>query len=178
MKKILFYHFIILLCFCIGCSSSKTSTADTLATQNLLSGGEFTFMAQRANPTNMDVIQVLNSWPYANSARILNLDQGYTIVISDTEVIVDLPYFGRMFIPQMDPTKNGFKFTSKNFTVDKSKTNEKRSIWVIDVKDQQNIQQIFLNISRTGRTLVSINSRDRQAISYDGYITANKTTAK
>ena len=40
-------------------------------------------MAKRANPTNFDVINVMNSLPNNNSARMLDLDYGYSVVIKE-----------------------------------------------------------------------------------------------
>ena len=37
-------------------------------------------MAKR-NPTNFDVINIMNSMPNGNSARMLDLDYGYTVVL-------------------------------------------------------------------------------------------------
>ena len=56
--------------------SSKNTVANANIT-NLLKENEFTFMAQRANPTNSDVVNVINSLPNSASSQILNLDTFY-----------------------------------------------------------------------------------------------------
>ena len=160
----------------ISCSSTQ-NFQDNAKITALTDGGNFTFMAQRANPMNMDVINILNSFPASNYTRVLELDPGSTINVSAEKITVDLPYFGRMFIASMDPTKNGFDFTSKSFTIDKSKSTAKKQVWIINLNDVQNVQQIFLEILPSGKTTASFNSRDRQAISYDGYITDSETTS-
>lgn len=52
------------------------------------------FYAQKANPTNYDVINVMNSMPNSTSTRMLDLNGGnYTIEVSKNKVDVVLPYF-------------------------------------------------------------------------------------
>ena len=155
----------------ISCASSQ-SYGDPQKTQELLASGQFSFNARRASPTNMDVINVMNSMPYNNSARMLNLDAGYTVDFTKEKITANLPYFGRMFTASMDPTKNGFNFSSTDFTIDTSKSNSEKTVWTVTLKDQQNIRQMFLEIYKNGKAYLSVNANDRQAISYDGYISA------
>lgn len=172
MKKSFFYIVAILFIFS-SCSSSK-AYIDPQKTQELLSSGNFSFQAEKANPTNMDVINVMNSMPYNNSARILTLDPGYSVDFKTDEIVSQLPYFGRMFVANMDPQKNGYNFTSKSFTIDKSKSSDKKTVWIVNFNDLPQVRQIFLEIYKNGRAYLSINSNDRQAISYDGYISEKK----
>lgn len=158
----------------ISCASTP-SAADPQKTQELVASGQFSFNARRAIPTNMDVINVMNSMPYNTSARMLNLDSGYTVDFSKEKITANLPYFGRMFIASMDPRTNGFNFSSTNFTVDTSKSNAQKTVWAITFKDQQNINQMFLEVYKNGKAYLSVNANDRQAISYDGYISATDT---
>lgn len=160
-----------------SCGSSKNA-ADYLKVQSLLSSGDFSFMAERANPTNMDVINVMNSFPNMGSSRMLTLDPGYSVDFTSTKVTANLPYFGRMFTANMDPTKNGYNFKSEKFSVDHSKSTSKKTVLVYNVQDLQNVQQIFLEIYPNGRAFLSINSNDRQAISYDGFITDLQASGK
>ena len=155
--------------FTISCSSGR-AYLDPLKTEQLLSSGNFSFNAERANPTNADFINVMNSFPGAGSSRMLTLDPGYTVDFSKEEINAQLPYFGRMFIANMDTRKNGYDFKSKDFTIDKSRSTDKKTVFAVNVNDQTNIRQIFLEVFKNGRAYLSINSNDRQAISYDGYI--------
>ena len=140
---------------------------------SLLDGNEFTFVAERANPTNYDVVNVMNSLPGGGSARMLNLDSGYTIEIRKDELEVTLPYFGRMYTPSMDPSKNSYRFTTKEFTLDKKEGKKGSSIYKIVADDEQKIRTIVLEVFKNGKAYVSIDSNDRQPISYNGYITEN-----
>jgi hypothetical protein len=65
----------------------------------LLTLRNFTFHAERANPTNYDVINVMNSMPNSTSTRILNLSGGYYSVDLKNKLEAALPYFGRVFNP-------------------------------------------------------------------------------
>lgn len=130
-------------------------------------------MAERAVPTNMDVINVMNSLPNSSSARILNLDYGYTLVIKKEEIVATLPYYGRMFTPSFDMNKNSYRFTSKDFTINKTAGKKGSSIYIISLSDQPNIRKMILEVYGNGKSYLSINSNDRQPISYDGYIMEN-----
>lgn len=162
------------LCFFLLMSACATSNKIPSAKVNsLLEGGEFTFMAERANPTNFDVINVMNSLPNSSSARILNLDYGYTLVLKKDEIIATLPYYGRLFTPSFDNEKNSYRFTSKDFTINKSAGKKGSSLYIITLKDQPNIQKMNLEIFGSGKSYLSMSSNDRQPISYDGYIMEN-----
>ncbi|MDR2206366.1 MAG: DUF4251 domain-containing protein [Flavobacteriaceae bacterium] len=175
MKNIFKYILVFLVAFSFqNCSSSSKVYATPEKLQTLLNSENFTFVAEKANPTGMDVIKVMNSISPAGSSQVLDLSPGYFVKFSNGEMNVDLPYFGRMYVTNFDPNKNGFDFTSKKFTIDKSKSTQKKTLWVINVNDNQSIGQIYLEITKTGKAYISISSTDRQAISYDGYITENE----
>ena len=99
--------------------NSCTSTANLPSAKvtELLRNGEFTFMAEQAQPSNSDVVNVMNSLPRSSASRMLDLDYGYTIVLKKSELRVELPYFGRMYNPSYDTSNNSYRFTSKDFTV-------------------------------------------------------------
>ncbi len=157
-----------------SCSSRIYVDEGTL--QKLIASDEFTFMAERANPTNYDVVNVMNnSLPGATSSRILNLDYGYTVVVNPKKVEVQLPYFGRMFSPSYDTSKNSYRFTSEDFRIEKNEGKNGSTDYVIYPKDQQHIQRIIIQIQKNGKAYVSLDSNDRQPISYDGYLMKNET---
>lgn len=139
----------------------------------LLNSGEFTFMAQRANPTNYDVINVMNSLPGSSSARMLDLDYGYTVQLKKSEIEVTLPYFGRMYTPSYDTSKNSYRFTSKDFTVSERPGKKSSVVYSIVTHDQPNVRRIVMEVFSNGKSFVTIDSNDRQIISYDGYIMKN-----
>lgn len=173
MKNTVLMSVMFLLTFLFSCTSQ--TYVDEKSLDQFISSNELTFMAKRANPTNFDVINVMNSIPNNNSARMLNLDYGYSVVLKDKELTVNLPYFGRLFNPSYDTSKNSYNFTSKDFTISKVQNKKGNWVYTISPKDQNNIKVIYLEIFKNGAAFVSIDSSDRQAISYDGYIMKNET---
>lgn len=173
MKNTVLMSVIFLLTFLFSCTSQ--TYVDEKSLDQFINSNELTFMAKRANPTNFDVINVMNSMPNNNSARMLNLDYGYSVVLKDKELTVNLPYFGRLFNPSYDTSKNSYSFTSKDFTISKVQNKKGNWVYTLSPKDQNNIKVIYLEIFKNGAAFVSIDSSDRQAISYDGYIMKNET---
>lgn len=169
MKKYISLLFVFgFLFFFQSCSSQ--SSVDSKTVDAWINSQEFTFYAQRANPTNYDVINMINSMPNATSSRMLNLEGGnYTIDLKNNNLDVVLPYFGRSF--KADYTgDSSYRFTSKDFTIDKSQN--KKGNWIVRIKpnDINNVREIIIEVFKNGKALVSMNSNDRQPISYDGYI--------
>lgn len=159
-----------------SCSSQNNISSEKV--NMLLKTSEFTFMAERANPISNDVINVLNAFPNSSSSQILNLDYGYTLEIKRSEIKVDLPYFGRMYTPSFDNEKNSYHFTSKDFTIAEQNGKKGSSVYTINLKDQQNVKNIMLEVYKNGKAYLSIQANDRQSISYDGYIMANILSKK
>lgn len=164
------------LSLAISCSTANKVIPANIT--SMLNSHEFTFVAEHANPTNLDVINVMNSIPGGSSSRMLNLDSGYTVEIRKDKLDVTLPYFGRMYTSNMDHSKNSYRFTSKDFTVNKKQGKKRSSVFTIVTNDQQNIRTITMEVFVNGKAYVSIDSNDRQPISYDGYITENELTRK
>lgn len=161
------------LFFFQSCASQGSS--DPQIVNTLVDSQEFTFHAQRANPTNYDVINVMSSMPNAPMTRMLNLDGSYTIEVSKNNLDVVLPYFGRLFNPTYGNTSNNsYRFTSKDFTVNKSQN--RKGTWVLRIKpnDVKTVDEVIIEIFKNGKAFVSMKSNDRQPISYDGYISKNE----
>lgn len=156
-------------------SCSSQNKVDSQAVASLVNAEEFTFHAERANPMNYDVINILNAIPNATSARMLNLDGNYTIELKNNELDVMLPYFGRSFNADYSGD-NSYRFTSKDFIVNKSL--DKKGNWIVKIKpnDVRNVNEIIIEISKNGKALTSMRSNDRQPISYDGYISKNESS--
>ena len=159
-----------------SCSTQNSIPSEKVS--SLLQNGEFTFMAEHANPTNFDVINVMNSLPNSTSSRILNLDYGYTLEIKKDEIKVVLPYFGRLFSAGIDPNKNSFRFDSKDFVINQTTGKKGSSIYTILPKDQNNIRKMVLEVFGNGKSYLSIDANDRNPISYDGYIKENEAPKK
>lgn len=140
----------------------------------LIKSEEFSFMAERAHPTDYDVIKVMNSFPNTSASRMLNLSAGYSIKFKEKSMEVNLPYFGRVHNPTMDTEKQGFHFTSKDYTF--TTTQGKKGSYIITAKpsDIRNVSAVIFEIYKNGKAYVSISAIDRNPISYDGYIETNK----
>lgn len=176
MKKLSLYLSALLLTVMVSCG--PTSGLPKAQVNALLSSGEFTFMAERANPTNYDVVNVMNSFPNSSSSRMLTLDYGYTVQIKKSEVKVELPYFGRSFTPSYDTTKSSYRFTSKDFNISQREGKKGSVVYTILPNDQPNVQKITVEVYPQGKAYVAVSSNDRQGISYDGYIMANEQAKK
>ncbi|MBB4807968.1 hypothetical protein HNP38_003308 [Chryseobacterium defluvii] len=173
MKKYISILFVFgFLFFFQSCSSQ--STVDSKTVDAWVSSQEFTFHAQRANPTNYDVINLMNSMPNATSTRMLELDANYTVELRSNTLDVVLPYFGRSFRPNYN-NDNSYRFVSKDFTVNKSQN--KKGNWVVRIKpnDVKDVTEIIIEVFKNGKAFTSMRSTDRQPISYDGYISMNET---
>ncbi len=157
-----------------SCSSQNTASSQAVAM--LVNSKDFSFHAQRANPTNYDVINVMTSLPNAPATRILDLSgSNYSIDLKNDKLDVALPYFGRVFNPTYGNTsQSGYRFTSKDFAVNQSQN--KKGNWIVKIKvnDQTTVDEIVIEAFKNGKAFTSIRSNDRQPISYDGYITKNE----
>lgn len=134
---------------------------------------EFTFVAERANITNGDVINAINAIPGASSARLQELGYGYDIVFENKEMKVHLPYFGTTYNPSLSRDEIGFNFTSKDFTIESKDGKKSGKTLTIRPNDIKYINAIYIEISSSGKAFVSINANDRQPISFSGYIKKN-----
>lgn len=174
MKKIIYIISSVILISLTSCSSQSYITED--AFNQVINSSEFSFHAKKALPNNLDVMNALSSMPGATYTRIMNLDEGYGFQLKKGEMSSALPYFGRLYNASSygNRDKAGFTFTSNNITV--SKTEGKKGKWIyrITANDQYNTPTYVLEVFKNGQAYLSINSNDRQPISYDGYITVNR----
>ncbi|PQA93620.1 hypothetical protein B0A69_11500 [Chryseobacterium shigense] len=178
MKKYISLIFIFGFLFFFQSCSSQASV-DSKTVDALVDSEEFTFHAQRANPMNYEVINVMGSIQNAPSARMLQLDgENYTIELKKNNLEVVLPYFGRLFNASYNTANNSYRFISKDFTVTKSQN--KKGNWTVKIKptDVGNVDEINIEIFKNGKAFVSMRSNDRQPITYDGYVSKNEETAK
>lgn len=152
-----------------SCATKNYVDQATLA--EWLSKDTFTFMAQRANPMDFAAVnRVTTSIPGAIPSRVLELDYGYTLELNKDTLKIHLPYFGRAYTAHYGTADTGFKWESKDIILHKSEGKKKSSIYTIKVTDKPNIQRIILEIFPNGRANLSIQSTDKQPISYDGYL--------
>lgn len=175
MKKYISIIFVFGFLMIFQNCSSQTQP-DAKSVEALINSNDFSFHAERATPTNYDVINVMNSLPNTTSTRILDLSGGnYSIDLRKDKLDVTLPYFGRVFNPSYgNSSQNSYRFTSKDFVVTQSQGRKGKSIVKIKVKDQSTVDEITIEVFKNGKAFTSVRSNDRQPISYDGYITKNE----
>jgi len=109
--------------------------------------------------------------------RSIPMSAGYELIVNKQKVTTTLPYFGKAYLPPVDPTQGGFRFTSKKFRYNIS--NETKGGWDIQIipEDVENVQELYLSVGADGYATLHVTSMNRQAISYYGYISKNKVAA-
>jgi hypothetical protein len=147
---------------------------DPVSLNSAIEKREFNFNATNAYPTSGDVIGVMNAMPGAMASRMLRLDPGYGFNLKKDLLSVYLPYFGRAYTANPgDATNGGLRFESKDFTVKPSTTKKGNTLLIITPNDQKANFVFNLEIFKNGSAFLSINSNDRQPISFDGNISVD-----
>jgi hypothetical protein len=156
----------------IYAQTDKETTTRIIGEQN------FSFVATRANPMPSNALnKILYSFPNSSN-QIVNLNGSqYDLKVTKDSVVAFLPYFGRAFNASMDPKEAGTRFKSKDF---KYSAVKKKNNWVITInpKDVRDNQQLVLSVSESGYATLNVNNTNRQPISFNGYISENKTDKK
>lgn len=171
MKRFIFITSILILLLQVSCSAQNTTEASkTVANTSL--PNTFTFYAERVNPS-LDATRVLNQTPGRSSQQILDLtDDYYTLTLKDKELKVLLPFHGRLYTATRN-TPNTFEFTSNKFNIQREDL-KKKTVFTIKPYDFNYINRIIIEMYPNGKSYVSIDSRDRTPISYDGRWTSEK----
>jgi len=151
-----------LTCFFILAIFSNTNAQDsrsTAAIKTMIESKHFLFIAQMASPM---------------SGRTRQLTSDYDLKIKPDTIDSDLPYFGRAYTAPIDPADAGIDFTSVKF--DYNIIPGKKGGWEITIKpkDVTDINGMYLSVSENGYALLRVNSNNRQAISFTGYIADKK----
>ncbi len=131
------------------------------AVKKMVNNQNYVFKAQMALPLG---------W------RNVQLNYDYNVVVSKDSIDSYLPYYGRAYVAPYnsnDPTETGIQFKSKNFEYKDNLA--KKSGWEVTIvpHDVKETRSFILNISETGYATLSVNSNNRQSISFNGYITEN-----
>ncbi|MBC7827008.1 MAG: DUF4251 domain-containing protein, partial [Chitinophagaceae bacterium] len=113
------------------------------------------------------VFQAQSASPMRGGRR--NLTPGYTLLVSNDTLVSDLPYFGRAYSAGYG-TDGGIKFTSTKF--ESSVKSRKKEGWDLNIKptDITNIEVLIITVHESGTASLQVKTRDRQPISFDGYI--------
>ena len=132
-------------------------------TKQLVESQRYVFIPQSAMPL---------------SGRVRQLTPDYSLKITKDTLDTYLPYFGRAYSAPIDATQGGIQFVTNSFEY--TATPRKKSGWDISIKpkDNRDVQQMQLSISETGYASLQVISINRQAISFNGYITEIKERKK
>ncbi|HEY6978149.1 MAG TPA: DUF4251 domain-containing protein [Chitinophagaceae bacterium] len=144
-------------------SAKDSKASKELSVKNMVDNRNYVFVAQIALPVTGGMKQ---------------LTSYYDLQVSKDTIVSALPYFGRAYTAPIDPSEGGINFTSTNF--DYTTTVRKKGGWdvLIKPKDGKDVQQLFLTISENGYAVLQVASNNRQAISFNGYITERKQKRK
>lgn len=170
MRKIIFLIVISLFSF-QQCATQTYIDKETLT--EIIENKTFTFEAERIVPTSNEAVNAINN-NIGASANVLNIaGEGYHLTVEKEKIEMNLPYFGRNYgyVREGNASVN---FTSKDFSTKKEVGKKGQTIFTIIPNDIREVESIYMEIFDNGQTYVSFNFRDRQAISYDGYIQKNK----
>jgi len=99
------------------------------------------------------------------------LTSEYDLRVTPDSVISFLPYFGRAYFDvPYGGADGGIKFTSTKFTYDVKE--KKKGGWEITIipSDVKNLNRMILYISPDGYASLSVNSTNRDFITFDGYL--------
>ena len=146
---------IVFTSFATVLTAQKKPSDKAVQITNMLDSQHYVFYAQSVLPA---------------SGRQRYLTSEYTLSVSKDTIICELPYFGRAYSAPIGNTDGGIRFTSVKFTY--TKTAEKKGSWRITIKptDYQDVQQLVLTVYDNGTAYLSVNSNNRQAISFNGSV--------
>jgi Domain of unknown function (DUF4251) len=150
--------FVVTLFFALA-TSTHAQDLDAAVVQKAVETKNYVFKAETATPQRGGLRQ---------------LTPEYELLVRPDTVISFLPYFGRSFSAPISPSDAGIKFTSMNYEY--SVKNKKKNRWEITIKpnDVSAIRDLNLTVFDNGGASLRVNSNDREAISFDGYIKVNE----
>lgn len=102
--------------------------------------------------------------------RMIQLDPGFTLLVSPDKVTGDLPFYGRSFTATPGSSDGGLKFEFSEF--DYTVKPRKKGGWDITIEPTEgnDIRSIYLTIQKTGNTSLRITSNSKEGMSYTGII--------
>lgn len=150
--------------------SAQTDKATTI---KLVEGKNFVFNATSASPMNSaDISAIFSKMPGAMAGGVIQLGGSrYQLTVGEEGVEAYLPYYGRSYNAPKNPTEGGIKFNAKEFSYKADK--KKKGNYVVTIKPEDNkgdVMSMTLNITQTGYASLNVVSNNRQAITYNGYI--------
>jgi hypothetical protein len=167
MKSLLRFIFLLAIMVSLNLraqdSKKENEVLSNGTVKQMVNAQRYVFLAQSVSPLSGGVIQMTSL---------------YTFTVLPDTILSDLPYYGRVYMPSLNPADAGVKFTSLTFGY--STKEKKKGGWEIKIKpkDVRSSPLIFLTISADGYAALRMSSSDRQAISYNGRIEGIKQKTK
>lgn len=167
------YRFFSLLCMglLMACASNAVTPQQQRALAQAISTPQLHFETEWVTPLGNDATQLLNTLQPAgnvvNGNRIYATN-GFLIIRNDS-IIANLPYFGRRQVSGGNPGNTGIKIEDKlsDWTVLENKKDEKETIR-IRAEENSESYTLFLTMYASGTANISLNSSQRQSLSYQG----------
>ncbi len=156
MKARIFYSVLVVLLYLSSCSTTKNTIETVQQITQKVESKDFTIKVNYALPMRMKQIA---------------LTSGYDLKIKNDSAFAFLPYYGVAHVAPMNPSEGGIKFNEK-LTDYNIRQNKKKDGWEINFKviNNEHHYQIYLNIFNTGSSTITINSYERDAITFYGNI--------
>lgn len=126
--------------------------------KKLIESGDYEFIANSALPM---------------SGRRIDLTSTYDLKMKGTKAEAWLPYFGRAYKADYGSTDGGIKFKEEAQNL-KVEYNERKKTYMIsfDVKSPKDNYSLFLSVGESGYADLTVNSNNRQSISFTGTVEA------
>ncbi|RYG07216.1 MAG: DUF4251 domain-containing protein [Chitinophagaceae bacterium] len=158
-------------------SVTAIAQTDKATTAKIVEAKTYTFVARSATPLNVqDISAIMSRMPGGmQGGGTINLNETYyEVKVTPDSIIAFLPYYGRSFSAPINQTEGGVKFNSKKFEYKSTKGRKRGWDIVIDTKDAKENYRLSLNIGEEGYATLSLNSNNKQSISYQGYLKENE----
>ena len=106
--------------------------------------------------------------------RTVHLNSYFDCRVSKDSLVSNLPYYGRSYSASINPSENGLNFVSTKF--DYTVKPRKKGGWEVSIKpkDANDVREMDFTIFENGSASLYVNSNNREAISFNGYISQNK----
>jgi hypothetical protein len=154
------FYILSLIFFSVACSSLKlTSEEKELIKSRVITGiesNDYTIRVNQADPMR---------W------KTIPLTSEYKLTIRNDSAFAFLPFFGRAYVAPYNSAEGGIKFEKKMEDYQVAR-NKKGDGWEIRFKMNlpNSNYQIFLSVFETGRSIINVNSYQRDPIAFYGDI--------
>jgi hypothetical protein len=160
MKTLLIQAVFIILIFLTSCSFFKTGPVNIKEVTQKVQSKDFTVSVNIANPLRM---------------RQFYLTSDYDLQLKNDSAFAFLPYFGVAYSAPYGGGEGGIKFAEPimNYSV---KSNRKSNGWDIyfKIKAKDCVYEFYMNIFNNGSSMFTVNSVNRDAITFNGEIKQTK----